>query len=697
VSERCVAKQGVDRSQSGVSGADALSPLDGGVWFVDLAPGSDAGLVAATVAQAIGVREQPDILVAETLVGGIGDRHLLIVLDNCEHLIDSCAKLADALLRSCPRIQVVATSREPLAISGERVFRVPTLGLPDPDGDLQAVGDSESVRMFLERVSDQCADFTLNDRNAKATASICRRLDGMPLAIELAAARVASMDVSDIDERIDKRFSLLTKGARSALPRQQTLRALVDWSYDLLTNQERETPCGLSVFAGEWDLTVSEALFGADGTDVFAIADLLGSLVDKSLVQADATAFGLRYRLLETIRQFAAEKLAEQDEESADASSAHARFFLELAERAAPQLHGSRQAEWLERLEADHDNLRAAIEKLLSEPNSAPDGLRIVVALSRFFKARHPREGVEVFTAALRSGGNENPSASRAEALGVLGDIMEGRDRRRYLEEGLAMARSYGDPALAAELLTSLSWCAFQEDDPTGCSEFVEEAIAIARGTDDAGLLGRALTRKASACPWDGGMDTAGTGFEEAIDLLRTAGDLSWEAMALCNLATFESYLGDFESSETHYSQALVLVQEIGNTPGVNTILGNMGSGATLKGDFVSAKELLRRGLRGAHREGERRTCVYMILNIAECLSKFTDEQETAAQLYGAADAQNDAQLDLPWETGISEEREGEQGLLRRSMGEQAFDAAYVLGRGLTFDAAVALALGATG
>jgi predicted ATPase len=520
----------------------AAELLDGsgeGVWLVDLAPVADPGLVAATVAQAIGVREQPGSSVAETLIEAIGTRRLLILLDNCEHLIDSCAKLTDSLLRSCPRIHVLATSREPLTISGERVFRVPSLRLPGLDDDLLAMGESEAVRLFLDRASDHSADFILDDRNSRATASICRRLDGMPLAIELAAARVASMDVSEIEAGLDKRFSLLTKGTRNALPRQQTLRALVDWSYELLTEHERAALSRLSVFAGGWDLPAAEAVVGADDSDVFAVADVLGSLVDKSLVQTDITGFGLRYRLLETIRQFAAEKLAERDAENRNALAGHANFFLELAERAAPELRGSQQAEWLERLEADHDNFRAAIDSLLVDPAAGQDLLRMVVALSRVFRARHPREGVEVFTSALSSTAGERPSALKAEALGVLGDIMEGRDRRKYLEEGLAMARSFGNPSLVAALLTWPSWCAFQKDDVAGCAVYVDEAVAIARGVGDPGLLGRALTRKASACPWDEGIDAHDTGFEEAISLLRLAGDRSWEALALCNLATF--------------------------------------------------------------------------------------------------------------------------------------------------------------
>ena len=299
--------------------------------------------------------------------------------------------------------------------------------------------------------------------------------------------------------------------------------------------------CRLSVFAGGWDLRAAEAVCATEDTEVLDEADVLRSLVDKSLVQTDSTAFGLRYRLLETIRQFAAEKLAGLDEECVEAMSAHAQFFLSLAERSAPELRGPRQAEWLERLEADHDNLRSAIDKFLADPDAGSDILRIVVALARFFKARHLRGGVEVYTAALSHGGAGSPTALRAEALGVLGDIMEGPERRRHLEEGLAIARSLDNQALTAQLLTWLAWNAYQEGDLAGCAQSAEEAVAIARILRDPGLIGSALIRVAEPLSFED-PSKARAAYEEAITSLRLVGDHEREMTAVSNLGNFEFY-----------------------------------------------------------------------------------------------------------------------------------------------------------
>ncbi len=518
------------------------------MWFVDLAPVSEPGLVSSTVAQAIGVREEPGRAVSETLIEAVGDRYFLILLDNCEHLIDSCAKLVDSLMRSCSRVHVLATSREPLAITGEHLYRVPTMTVPAEDDD-PTTTPSEAVELFTERAREVRPGFAVDERNAAVIASICRRIDGVPLAIELAAARVASMDVNEIEARLNKRFSLLTTTNRSVLPRQQTLRALVDWSYDLLNPLERETLCRLSVFAGGFDLAAAEVVCVTEETEIFELVDCLRSLVDKSLVQTDETPFGLRYGLLETIRQFSSEKRAEDPVADLSARDSHARYYLELAERAAPELHGRDQARWLDRLETENSNLRAASDRFLSEPGTGPEALRLVVALARFFQARHVREGVEALTAALGHDELEAPNTLRAEALGVLGELTEGRSRRRYIEEALEIARGFDDRALTAQLLTGLSWCAFQEGDLQVSADLSEEAISLAEGTGDQGLLGRALVRRAVAV---GHLDPtmARPASEEAIWALRRAGDRRWEAAALCNLASFEVIAGDLARRE---------------------------------------------------------------------------------------------------------------------------------------------------
>jgi predicted ATPase/class 3 adenylate cyclase len=671
-------------------GAELLDGSGEGVWFVDLAPVSEPGLVSSTVAQAIGVREEPGRAVSETLVEAVGDRYLLILLDNCEHLIDASAKLVDSLMRSCSRVHVLATSREPLAITGERVYRVPTMTVPAEDDD-PTTTSSEAVELFTERAAEVRPGFVVDGNNAEAIASICRRIDGVPLAIELAAARVASMDVSEIEARLNKRFSLLTTTNRSVLPRQQTLRALVDWSYGLLTALERETLCRLSVFAGGWDLSAAEAVCVTEETEIFELADLLRSLVDKSLVQTDETPFGLRYGLLETIRQFASEKRAEDAISDLSARDAQARYFLELAERAAPELHGRDQARWLDRLEIEKGNLRVATERFLSEPGAGIEALRLVVALARFFQARHVREGVEALTAALGHDDLEEPNVLRAEALGALGELTEGRGRRRYIEEGIEIARKFDDQSLTAQLLTGLSWCAFQEGDLKDSAVLSEEAISLAGSTGDQGLLGRALVRRAVAVGHlDPAMATPAS--EEAIWALRRAGDRRWEATALCNLASFEVIAGDLEDANSHYSDALVIVEELRDSSGANVILAGMAEAAMLSGDLTRAVDLYSKSLVIAHREREMRSVAYVLSDLAQCIDRLGGDPGLAATLYGAADAQNEA-LGLPWQVGFNEDRDESVAALKAHMGSDEFDSAYSVGWGLSLDAAVSLAL----
>jgi tetratricopeptide (TPR) repeat protein len=450
------------------------------------------------------------------------------------------------------------------------------------------------------------------------------------------------------------------------------------------------------VFDGGWSLASAEAVIVRDGADVPAFAEILGSLVDKGIVQITQTAFGLRFGLPASIRQLAAEKLAEAGGEELVVRSAHARFFLKFAEKSAQELRGSPSTEWLDRLEVDHHNVLAAIGTFLADPSTGFLALRTITALSRFFEARHAREWLEVFTTALNiSAGERATTTLTAEALGVLGSLVSGPEQQRWLEDALAIVRKLGEKALTAEVLSSLSSCAFHDRDFVRCAESAEEAVSIARMVGDQGLLGRALVTRATAVS---GEDLRGacTLSREAITALREAGDRSREAAATANLATFECYAGDLEPAALHYSEALLLAEELGSTPLLNDILGNMAELAVRKGDLVGAAELYSQALRGAHREGQRRSCTYLLLGLALCFSAMSGTQEEAATLCGAADAQNE-QLGFPWEIWISHEREEGEAALRRSMHHQTFETAYAHGRSLALEDAVAFALKVAG
>ena len=314
------------------------------------------------------------------------------MLDNCEHLIGACAKTADAILRHCPRVHLLVTSREPLGIGGETIYRVPSLSLPDPDDPAPAPGDA--IALLAERAREQGVDLALDEETLPLMVSVCRLLDGLPLAIELAAARLRSLSLAGLRDRLDQRFRLLTGGSRTALARQQTLRATVDWSYSLLNPAEKSLLRLLSVFAEGFDLDAVEEVCGGGDIEAFDTADLLGSLVDKSLVVAEPAGDAVRYRLLETIRQFAAERLAEAgDEAAAAAVAAHCQYFLALAEAAAPHLYGPEQGRWFARLDADHANLRRAAEHAASDPDGTARVLRCVRRAPRLLARAFPVPG----------------------------------------------------------------------------------------------------------------------------------------------------------------------------------------------------------------------------------------------------------------------------------------------------------------
>ncbi|MGH2389011.1 MAG: ATP-binding protein, partial [Chloroflexota bacterium] len=435
-----------------------------GVWLVELAAQAEPVLVPGAVAAALDVREEPGRLLTATLQDSLRDRRLLLVLDNCEHLVAACADLAAALLRACPGLRILATSREGLQVSGECLWRVPSLTVPDPGHPLppELTGSYEAVRLFVARARERRSDFTLNSQNARAVAEICARLDGIPLAIELAAARVGSLAVEGVAARLDDRFRLLTGGPRTALPRQRTLRAALVWSYDLLSEQEQVLLDSLSVFVGGWTLQAAEAVCGVGGAEgerlggsadlpdvgTWEVLDLLDRLVNKSLVQAEERAGGeVRYALLETVRQYGQERLSAAGDAEATRRR-HLAYFLALAEEAAPRLTDPEQGVWLGRLEADHDNLRAALG-WARDSGVAEPALRLAAALWRFWATRgYLSEGRGWLEAVLADSEQRWPTA-RAMALngsGILAHHQGEYGRAETLhEESLALRRALED------------------------------------------------------------------------------------------------------------------------------------------------------------------------------------------------------------------------------------------------------------
>ena len=402
----------------------AAEMLDGrgdGVWFIDLAAINDADLVAVGMIETLEVRREQYVSPLEDLVRALRDQSLLLIIDNCEHLIDEVATIIQSLLHHCADVRVVATSREPLGVEGEEVYRVRSMSLPPRDVETVAdLAGSESVDLFVSRARSFDKTFTVTDDNATLVASMCRRLDGIPLAIELAAARLSSMSLNDLHDRLDQRFRLLTGGRRGALPRQQTLGAMVSWSYDLLTDAERVVLRRLSIFVNGFDLRAAEVVCVSEGINLYDVTDLLASLVAKSLVVAERMGASLRYRLLETIRQFAAEQVLQigGEGEMTSLRQRHAEHYLAVCVAAEAPLHGGpSQVQLIWQLEGDWDNVRAAMVHFLLDEATFKDALTMVSAIRAFLIAHDHAEIVEAIVPALDASSEVPPRVVEVRVL----------------------------------------------------------------------------------------------------------------------------------------------------------------------------------------------------------------------------------------------------------------------------------------
>jgi predicted ATPase/class 3 adenylate cyclase len=678
----------------------AAGLLDGsgdGVWFTDLAPVTDPGLVAGTIAGVLSIQSEPGRPVAGTLVEAIGERSLLIVLDNCEQVIDACAKLADALLRGCPNLALLATSREPLGIDGEHVYRVPSLATPAPDADSAAIRGSEAVRLLADRAAQAGAPLTLDERTAAVIGRITRRLDGIPLAIELAAARLRAMSPADLDARLDQRFALLTGGSRAAPARQQTLLGMIGWSWDLLTGAERDVLARLSVFTGGFDLAACEAVTAGD-TDIPAwqAMDLLGSLVDKSLVQFDDTAAGPgRYRLLETVRQFAARRLDEQGPtEVQDARHAHLGYYLALAETAAPQLTGPEQTQWLDRLDTELGNLRAAIAISQTQDDPAP-GLRLAAALRVFWRARgHASEAADALRVLLGLPAASQTSQARAQALATAAFLTEQTSAAQaYCAEGLAIARASGDDHLVAELLFTQVSLLYRAGQTAAALPVIETGLGLARHLGDPHLTARLLNARSAATGAEGDHEGAARDAAESLALFRQIGDPRGVSIQLGNLGYIEIGTGQLASARTHLTDSLRIACELQDRMGqvINTY--NLGLAEYLSGSTAAAASLFAESLELARRLFMKAEIGHALLGLAMTRSG-PAAAGRSARLHGAADAALDA-LGQPPESLGTQLRDADRERLRAAMGANAFEAGYAAGQAMTTEDAIALALGA--
>ena len=536
---------GVGKTRLAVQIAAQLADAFGdGVWYVDLAPITDPAVVPIAAARAFGLPDQPGRSTMDTLTRFVADRQLLVVLDNCEHLLDASAALVVALLEACPGLTLLATSREAIGVAGEVSWRVPSLSLAD-----------EAIELFTDRARRVCPDFTLTDDNAAAVTEICRRLDGVPLAIELAAARLRALSLAEILDSLHDRFRLLTGGARTAVRRQQTLRASVDWSHALLTEPERVLFRRLAVFLGGFDLDAAQAVAGGRDVERFQVLDLLSLLVDKSLVVAENTGGRTRYRLLETVRQYALEKLAESGE--ADAiRSRHRDHYTGLAGRLdAPA--GSDYEQRIEQADIEIDNLRAAFA--WSRENADIElALALASSLQPLWLGRgRIREGLAWFDATPADLDPQH-AAVRARALAdeaTLATRVGALDRLDQAQHALALARDIDDPALLARALTACGFTAAYSSNAELARACFTEATELARAVDDRWRLSQILAWQANAAVLAGDPIAVRAAGEEGRDLADAIGDrYNSRGCRIC-LATAQAFQGDLVGAAAQFGE----------------------------------------------------------------------------------------------------------------------------------------------
>ncbi len=648
------------------------------VWWVDLAALSDAGLLPQAVAATLGVREQSGRALSETLASYLRTKKLLLLLDNCEHLIAACAELVGKLLRACPHLKVIATSREALGVSGEILWPVPGLSLPDPDNPpiVEELLGCEAVRLFVERATAALPSFALSGQNAATVAQICRRLDGLPLAIELAAARVKALAVKQIAARLDDCFRLLASGSRAELPRHQTLRATIDWSYDLLAPAERVLLHRLSVFAGGLTLEAAEEVCVGEGVARDEALDLLSRLVDKSLVTvAEREQDGVsRYRLLETVRQYGQERLL-ASAEAAGVQRRHIRFFLRLAEEIEPRINTAERQKWLARLANERGNLRAALRYAIKmeEPEIA---LRLAGAMFWFWFHRGDwTEGRKWIAEAIA----EYRTRSAECGAGPEGKAPPSNPQPAIPNPHLAKAL-FGEGVLA--------WA--QGDHRAACSQ-LEESVAIWREIQDRLGLAHALHFFSVELLGHDEHTRARALAEESVAIFRQSEDRFGLAASLASLGVVAQAQADYPSAQSFLAESVAVFRASGDNWGLALPLRNLGVLAFRRGDYERAVTLLQESLIVQRELGEKWFISRSLETLAETLA-LQGDHERAARLFGAGEALREAvgASVLPF---YHDDYERGVAAVRAGLSDEALAAAWAAGRAMTMVEAIACAL----
>jgi predicted ATPase/class 3 adenylate cyclase len=591
--------------------AEMLEKFDHGVWFVELAPLTDTDLIPQTILSTIGVQEQQGKTPLGVLKEYLHEKQALILLDNCEHLISASAQVANMLLNAAPKLKILASSREALGVKGEASYPVPSLSLPDIKHlpILEQLSQYEAVRLFIDRASLVSPHFDVNKDNAPSIAQICFRLDGIPLAIELAAARVKMMSVEQISARLDDRFRLLTGGARTALPRQQTLRALIDWSYDLLSENERLLQRRLSVFAGGWTLEAAEEVCAGDGIDSYDVLDLLTQLVNKSLVVVieHSQSGETRYRMLETIRQYAREKLLELGE-GEKIRDRHFEYYLQTVKQANQEFFSQNELVWLVWFENEWDNLRAAVEWSLE--TQADLGLELVnylgyILVDALYNVTDMDNWLSQF---IRHPLNSTRTAQRAQ--GLLNCSVYAKYTRADQENMVPVQSMLEESFSIYEELGNqhgLAHCfflqAYYSEDKTRFARY-QRALQLFRETNDKPLIALALLNMGWWMEWlESGSRISY--LEESLSLYRELGYISGTIEALKQIGSIEVQLGHFDSAHRRLDEGFSILQAHAANLGNSKILSyDLGDLAYFEGDYELAQKYYEHCLAWATQKG---------------------------------------------------------------------------------------------
>lgn len=619
---------------------ELLDNYQDGVWWVDLAPLADPTLVPQEVASVLGVRELQGRSLVETLMSHLSNKRALLVLDNCEHMVSAVGSLATALLQRAQHLCILATSRESLRVAGERTWRVPSLSVPTPalleskeeTGDenaLNILSRYESVALFTQRASMALRTFTWSRENARSVVQVCRRLDGIPLAIELAAARTKVLSVQQIADRLDDSFALLTGGSRTDVPHHQTLRSAMDWSYQLLSEKEQILLCRLSVFAGGFTPDAAEEVCADHALAQNEILDLLSSLHDKSLVEVEQMQQVTRGYLLETVRHYAAEKSAEKGE-TERLRGQHLDFYMRMAEQAEPKLQTAEQSRWLARLDVEADNLRGALGWSLRHGNENGEdlvekGVRLAGALWQFWLVRgHMKEGRRWLALAVEHSSGNKLAAGRARAKALVmavcladfhGDLSSNIP---LCQEALEIARRLGDQQIIATALMFLGdYQARYEYSWPRTSADLTEALSLARQLGDNWLTSLALELSGSAARSRGDLRTAKSLFEESLAQSREVGDPWLISGILDNLGSLEAMGGNYERAALLYDEGLKLRRELRDSGGVAGFLNDMGQMARYQQDYARAAQYLDESLALFKENGQKESTGIVLRNLA--------------------------------------------------------------------------------